>query len=458
MNKWRERMMKWSVGIVLITMLSPLSGLVFARAGDILSRSDISVGYGYVSTGWRTNETASANSPATAPNPETRFTVGDFTFTIWVGGTFLGSAGVTFNDRVLGAGAHCCQSPSVDVELRVQYTGDNPQYDNLFHFNVDQISIYAFKHTSWAGGSSNKMWWVETTHGNASASAVVETGVGTGYTDPANYTQVSWNPPDTPHPGVLSMRRTFQLQPKDAMFSVDGFEIVCSAQVESVPVEVEGVSVATTNFSVGYGYISGWKTNETASANTPPTAPSQGNSFTMGDFTFKIDVARNPFSSAGPRFSNRVLSNGDGGGSAGSFSGDGADVTVTALYTGAATNSQTSFRLTIEQVAVHAFKWSGGLGGATNTAYWIETTPGYASTSSVVVATPVQAGGSSEVRHFAQVGYNPPDISLAGTNGMTRTLTLPGDLLFAVDGFEIVGSAQILGPPAPPAGTIILIR
>ncbi len=428
-----------------------------ASGGEIVASNYVSVGYGF-NGGWKTNETGSANIPTTAPNPvNTFFTVGDFTFRIALAGSLFSSAGPQFGNRILqdgSSGGQNAGSSNSVVLVTAQYSGTNLAYANYFHLNIDQISIYAHKHP--AVGATNEIWWAETTAGreNVSPSVFLSESVNGNLT--SVYKRVSWNPPDTPSQDAFAMTRTFCL-PQDREFGVDGFEIVCNAQLERRPTPREStVPIASSSvFSIGYGWNSGWKTNETAGANSPTIAPSPGAKFSMGDFQLTISAAASQYGSQGPDFVNRVLTAGTSSG----YSKDGA-FTVAAVYTGKLANARTAFRLNIDRISIYA----GGTNNviSTTNAVWVETTSGNAATSppAATLAGKYLYGNSlGSSFYYTQLNWNPGEksVSFDGATNLTRTFILPQAPApyIAIDGFEIVGSAEVVNPIV---GTLVVIR
>ncbi len=449
--------MKTQSGLMIVTVVGWLLCAWRADAGGVLASNYVSVGYGYQS-GWSTNETASANIPKNAPNPNTSFTVGDFRFRIGVGGTFASTAGPTFHDRILSNGGNnnTALSQSVVVVLTAQYVGPNPGYVNRIHLDVHEISIHAMAYT---GASTNEIWWAETTAGNDGISTSVFLNVATDLRPAANYKKVAWNPPDASVQDMLAMTRTFCLPQQDPNFFVDGFEIGFSAWVERLKVPREPVTLlATTNFSIGYGWSGAWRTNETAAVNVPPTAPNPGSSFSMGDFLINISAAASHWGSVGPGFHGRVL----GSGSLVGWSANGA-VTVTASYTGSRSSANTGFRLNIDQISVYA---AGDTAVSTTNAVWIETTPGNAATSPPVATLAGKyrfGGGNGSANIYSQISWNPAEPAVifgAESTSMTRSFVMSpaGSSFpdrFLVDGLEVIGSVELLGPPR---GTLIMFR
>jgi hypothetical protein len=443
----------------LRVVLAGVLGCAFAAlavGGEIVASNYVSVGYGVKASGWCTNETASANIPTTAPNPGNSFTVGDFRFWINIGKFNWSSVGPIFSNRVLQNGSDFnCRSDKALVVVKAQYIGTNPVYANTFRLNVDQISIYTYYDNR--NATTNELWWSETTMGNEGVSASVFPHNSRLSGTASEYTKLEWNPPDTAAQDVLTMTRTFCL-PQDRWLEVDGFEIVCNAQVERRATPREAVvRVASTNFSIGWGHTGAWRTNETAAANTPVTAPNPGGSFTLGDFRFTIlSVGGAGYGSVGPSFTGRTLANG------GAYCGNWKAMapSIKAEYVGSQAKPTTAFRLNIDQISIYGAS-DGGL-GSTNS--WIETTSGNAATSPpVAMLAGVYRFGNNEATAstFTQISWNPAEKSLSfdGTANMTRTFTYkqsPGGNPVLVDGFEIIGSAELLGPAS--LGTLVTIR
>ena len=435
-------------------------GLAFAwtaAGGSIVASNALSVGYGFIAGGWTTNETQSANTPTTAPNPGfAEFPVGDFLFRFCAGGTFCGSSGPTFVNRVLGSsGSQCCYiEPSGNNKFVVTaiYTGTNRAYANNIHLDIDQLSIYALAYPSIT--TTNECWWEETTQWHTSRSPSTWLTWSTAYTDATKYQQVFWNPPDFAVQDGFSVTRTF-LIPANKQF-VDGLELVCRAWIETrtTPRDPMVPLASSSRFSVGYGYSGAWRTNETASANTPTTAPNPGNNFAMGDFLINVSVAGpGNYASVGPGFDNRLLT---ASGSVNSWSTN-MTVTLSAVYTGTLANARTSLRLSIDQISIYAGTIPAGGGSVTN-ARWIETTSGNAATSAPIATLAggyLFGAGWGRPHYYSQLSWNPGDPLLTGGTNMTRTFAFPEWPTFAVDGLEVVGSAELLGPPA---GTLVLLR
>lgn len=233
---------------ILGTALAVLSLAVNAQA--IVDSASFSVGYGvFAFDQWGTNETASANTPTTAPNPDgTGFTVGDFTFSVTLTGSAPASNGPGFPNRVLGSsGVAVGSSSDMTVQISASYNGPHPVGGEVaqgFQLNIDQISIYALKHPAWTG-TTNEIWWTETTADHNGVSPSTFTLIDGGYTDASNYTKLSWNPADWVLNGT-SLTRTFRLPNGTdlvyADFMVDGLEIIGSGSfIYTIP---ESSSVA----------------------------------------------------------------------------------------------------------------------------------------------------------------------------------------------------------------------
>jgi hypothetical protein len=451
MKTHRTRMV---LGVVTGWAISSL-----ASGGELIASNYVSVGYGY-DAGWKTNETAGANIPTTAPNPGASFTVGDFSFRIALGGALFSSSGPKFDGRIFqnaDSGGQNAGSSNVVVVLTAQYTGTNFVYANRFHLDVDQISIYALKHPS--VGITNEIGWAETTSGRESVSPSVFLNANANMNVAAHYKQILWNPPDVPAQDAFSMTRTFCLsQDPDSISGVDGFEILCSATLErrETPREMVIPVAESSPFSIGYGWVSGWKTNETASANIPATAPSPAGKFSLGDFEIKVSAASSQYGSAGPAFVSRILA----AGSSSAYSKD-ALFSVAAVYTGTLATAKTAFRLNIDRISIYTGGTNAAIG--TTNIVWVESTSGNASTSPPVATLAGKylfANGLASPFYYTQLSWNPSEnkVSFDGGTNVIRTFVLPQAPApyCAIDGFEIVGSAEVL-KEKPPAGSVMTI-
>lgn len=206
---------------------------------SVTNDEPFSVGYGFGGNLWTTNETAAANTPITASNPNgSSFTVGDFKFTVTIASLANSSQGVSFLNRVLTNGVigneQTAQSQLTSVTISGEYTGPNPPLDaepgpTGFILNIDQISVYAHKHPAQLGGTTNEIWWIESTPGNNGISPSVFTPQGATFTAPSDYAQLSWNPSDFFVAAGTNSTRTFSF-PTDRNFLIDGLEIIGSGQ------------------------------------------------------------------------------------------------------------------------------------------------------------------------------------------------------------------------------------
>lgn len=455
-------------------VLSGLASLVFAavaNGGEIVASNYVSVGFGGTSSGWTTNETGSVNIPTYANNPgQTKvFTNGDFVYMIFIGGVngaYSGS-GPGFTNRIIGSGATCMRSLDNMVLVKAHYIGTNSAYANYFHLNIDQISIYAAK-----AGTSSNLWWSEDTkwHEGVSPSNTL-TG---DYSTWTSYRQLLWNPPNVTLPDTFSATRVFRL-PQSPQVPTDGFELKCSAFIERRTTSSATVVpvAASSNFSIGYGWQqagSSWNTNETASFNTPVTAPNSGTFFNMGDFRIKISVtgtdfpknfALDPGAYTGSGFTGRQITYSPGGDGGSSYSSN-VTVSVQAIYTGKLAKATTAFRLNIDQISVYA-GGTNAVASSTTNAAWIETTAGACATSAPIATVSggvSLAGYKHYPSYWSQLNWNPaePAVTYDGATNLTRTFTLtrdPNDV-FLVDGFEIAGSAEVV--ISRPAGSVVIVR
>src|SRR5690349_8152782 len=188
-----------AIAICTTTFPSAVHALLTASIDE-----PFSVGYGFSPPGsWSTNETAAANTPTTAPNPNgSTFTIGDFQFTITVANSLNSSGGPTFPGRVLtdGDGSQMtAQSEFTTVTIFSQYNGtltppDAEPGPTGFQLNIDQISVYAHKHPAQLGGTDNEIWWIESTGTNPGVSPSIFAPQSTSFFSASDYGQLSWNP------------------------------------------------------------------------------------------------------------------------------------------------------------------------------------------------------------------------------------------------------------------------
>jgi hypothetical protein len=211
------------------------------------------------------------------------------------------------------------------------------------------------------------------------------------------------------------------------------------------------------SFSVGLGatntdaFGAYWGTTETSGANTLPG----------GNIALTISVHSPPFSSAGPTFPNRVLSNQGGVGQ--NTSGYNKETglpdrgaTISAVYTGPVSlPPDATIRIQIDSISLYGLVHSAPfLTGATADMGFAETTAGHAATS------PSQSLNSSTgigtAANYTQLTWDPADFTQL-YNSATRTFALStdGDNP-TVDGFQISGIVTVF-IPEPSSAALLLV-
>lgn len=238
---------------------------------------------------------------------------------------------------------------------------------------------------------------------------------------------------------------------------------VCAAVVTALLLAAADASAASLAidsgaFSVGFGYTvdnnSNFDTTETSAANTPTTA-AHNVPFTVGNFQITIGVSTIFFGSNGPRFDDREFTNGDGAGR--SAASNGTTVTITATYVGPplpqdAIPGSDAFELKIDQFSVYFMKHTAYLTADPlddDTGFYaVETTasnPGQSQTLTATASTFL-----ADASNYQKLSWNPGDFLAPGAISVTRTFSFrPGDFaldpagVFAIDGIEIIGSANL---------------
>jgi hypothetical protein len=213
-------------------------------------------------------------------------------------------------------------------------------------------------------------------------------------------------------------------------------------------------------FSFGYGANSKgavcFTTAEivTGGVNTPTN---------QGAFRFVPTVSGTYFSSAGPRFPDRVFINGDGNFQKVAAQSANFGLSITGTYTGAVPVGYTaSTKLNITELRVRGISDSSF--GA-STAKWTETTPGQGQ-SSTNVSLYLALNSNSEyinTNNYRMVSWNPSDVYTPNTNSQTRSFvvtatTVGGQNNVGLDALEIFGTVDVTMELPPPKGTVVVIR
>jgi hypothetical protein len=220
---------------------------------------------------------------------------------------------------------------------------------------------------------------------------------------------------------------------------------VSSASAETI--------ISSQAFSIGYGARSGavsFTTTETGSANTPTT---------QGDFKFIPTVSGGWFSSAGPFFNNRVLTNGD---VSNGYTANAATfgLSITGTYTGAVPDGYTpNISLNISNLVVRGV---GELPWGATTIRWTETTSGASQTSPNVSLNLATNSNTyyATASNYTALSWDPVDFYTDNSRSQTRTfavstITAGGQNNAGLDGLEIFGTVDVVLVPEP-ATTLLL--
>lgn len=214
------------------------------------------------------------------------------------------------------------------------------------------------------------------------------------------------------------------------------------------------VTISSAPFSLGYGYTgAGWNTTETSGSNTPTT---------IGDFTFLPVLSGTGSSGSGPQFPARVLTDGVAGLTSASGEAFLFSVGVTGSYTGTIPGNTINpeLRINVDSLRTYVVHRSA-LGNPNPGIAYLETTPGHASSSVLFTGiTSVPGSGTelSDASNYQQIVWDPVDYTEPGliftrTFGFDTAITVQ----YAIDGFEIFGTVDVLYTAVPEPSTLGLL-
>lgn len=200
---------------------------------------------------------------------------------------------------------------------------------------------------------------------------------------------------------------------------------------------VAAESVASADFSVGYGFTNhtgrdAWDTSETAAMNKNPGK----------DFRLDIKVEGGGFSKFGPSFKDRILQAPTPTGMSGNVAR--FKVVVTGVYTGptpsdAATEPNYRLRLDIRKISIHAAAFDESSGCTLN---FTEQSEGFEQ-SQDPQSLDAKASGFRILNNYHDIAWEPkaPEVNAEG-NAQTRVFALSESVVggAVLDGLEISGN------------------
>ncbi|MCC7193516.1 MAG: PEP-CTERM sorting domain-containing protein [Phycisphaeraceae bacterium] len=207
----------------------------------------------------------------------------------------------------------------------------------------------------------------------------------------------------------------------------------------------------SSSFDVAMGYAvspNTWKTTESAATNTPNTAVN-ATPFTVGDFNITITATGSGFSSNGPYFPSRVMTDGDGNGLAAYNN----EFTISITYNGPAgpfgtTPGSEQVTLAIDSISIYALKYPGY---GQSTINWDETTVGHTGSGPGVAI--LESNALTLASNYTNVAWTTAtDLTALGSTGttITRYFEIPpgatggttDQSYAAFDGFVVQGTAN----------------
>ena len=202
-------------------------GLLAAPSPAEITSSEFSFGYDYnANNTWSLTGTLPTTqgdfsfAPAVSPNPM---------FSEW-GPSF--ADGILANGTQSGLTGYSGRSSDFAVAIDAAYSGAGTVAE--ITLEISEIRIYAASYTTLQG--DNQIQWVETTPGVTASSPEFDLtvcGSFTALTQAANYTDVTWDPPDTAVAGAAATRSFAFDSELDNRRPLEGLEIF--GRVVAVP-------------------------------------------------------------------------------------------------------------------------------------------------------------------------------------------------------------------------------